>query len=549
MSRGRSPLASFAAGIVARSQRARPGRIPPGSRLIVVAAWVACFALAWVATLPFNPIGAGQTPAAWLRVLLYAGIAVLTAVGVVAAVADSARSGTRFPWAVIWLPIAIGASSSAPIVVFFAGSAAWVGAAAALAALIGTATAVVETARRRFDRGPLILVASLLCSVPWLAAAVTTAPESEGSAAPLWAVVSTLGVEVATLAAFYGFATAARSRVDTSRPVLGASADRRWVTVAVIAAAAVIVFRLTVGKDLFPDPYDLWSLRTPASWPMTAILAATIVFITLRSERRPLDDRGFGTLIGILVVAFAYPSIIQASGAVGSLLETLFGTTPPILDGWIECGPFNCFSFVWFAAAASLTVFLVVPTWRGTTARAAAIVSVPYLLAGTAAPTIDVLLPGGPAWWASPAPIALAVIVIVGVITAGQSFGVWRSIPRTALVRLAVYPVIVLHAVDLLPAFLDGPVQVFVAVGLLAAVILLFLPPVAADPVRHTAVVSGATFAVLFALSGTMLATIAPERQSVTITLATLMLSVPVMTALVLRAHRVRRPRGMRSPD
>ncbi|MEU1973559.1 hypothetical protein ABZ477_18025 [Microbacterium sp. NPDC019599] len=544
-----SRLEEFGAQLLLRSRRARPGRIPPAPRIAVIAAWCACAAMAWAATLPFDPVAADGTPAAWVRILLYSGIAILTAVGVLSTVAASARSDGRFPWGAVWLPVAVAASSALPIVVGLAAEVPWFVATSLACALAGAAVATVMTARRRFGRGVLVAAASVLCAVPWLIAAIGTAGETEAGAEPLWKVVAALGVEVATLAAFYGFATAARGRVDGSRRVLAAGVSLRWVTVAVAVAGAVIVLRLTAAKSLFADPYDLWALRTPASWPMTLILAAAIVSLTLRSERRPLVDRGFGALIGILVVGFAYPSLIQAADSATSMIETLFGVPAPILDGWVECGPFNCFSFVWFGTAAALVIFLVVPRWRGTTARAAAIVSVPYLLAGTAAPTIDVLWPGGPAWWASPAPIALAILLIVAGIVAAQWCGLLLDIPRRALVRLAVYPVVVLHAVDLLPAFLTGPVQVFVAIALLAAVLLLFLPPVAADRVRHTAVVSGATFSVLFALAGTMLSTVAPGRESLTVSLATLMLAVPVMTALVLRAGRESPDQGASGPD
>jgi peptidoglycan/LPS O-acetylase OafA/YrhL len=76
--------------------------------------------MAWVATLPFNPIGAGGVPATWVRVTLYTAITALMAVGVVATVSASARQ-EGFPWRAIGLPLIVAAGVVFPIVTLAGG--------------------------------------------------------------------------------------------------------------------------------------------------------------------------------------------------------------------------------------------------------------------------------------------------------------------------------------------------------------------------------------------------------------------------------------------
>lgn len=528
------------AELAKRVRRARPDRVVPGAVPVVAAVWVSGAVLAWTALLPFAPIDGSGLPADWVRVVLYSGIAVLTATGVLAAIAASARSA-GFPWSAMALAAAVAVGTALPLLAFIGGPP-WAAVLSGASALAGTALAVAACLRHLIGRGWLASGAALLCAVPWLLSAVVTSGQAASEAEGLWRMVGFIGVEVFSLAAFYGFATAARKRADASRRVLVAGVSRSWLAAALGAALLVMILRLTVAHDLFSDPYGLWSLRTPASWPMSALLAGLIVYLTLRSERRPLQDRGFTGLLAVLVIGFAYPSLVMVAATLSATFDDLFAWPSPDFDALVECGPIACLSVVWFAVSATLVVFIVLPRWRRTTGRAAALVATPYLLAGTAAPSIDALWPGGPAWWASPAPIALVLVIIAIVIAAGQWFGRWETVSRTALVRIAVYPVVVLHAVDLLPAFVDGRAQTAVAVILLMSVLLLFLPPVASDPVRQTAVLTGASVSVLFGLLGTIIATVQPERGPATAAIATLMLSVPVFTVLLLRVEARKSP-------
>jgi hypothetical protein len=498
--------------------------------------WISGAVVGWTATLPFQPVDGSGVPATWVRIVLYTGIAVLTAVGVVAAVSTSART-SGFPWSAVAISVAVAAGACLPLIAL-ARDQPWVATICGAAALAGVVIAVVSCARRAIGLGWLALGAGAVCAAPWLVSAILTSTQSGVEAANLWRLVGFIGVEVFSLAAFYGFSTAARRRADVSRRVLAARVSRVWLAAAVGGALLVMILRFTVAGGLFADPYGLWSPRTPAAWPMSALLAGLIAYMALRSERRPLQDRGFGGLLGVLVVGFAYPSAVMALAVVGETLSQLVGVPSPDYTGLIECGRFSCVSLVWSAVAASLVVFIVLPRWRRTTARAAAIVATPYLVAGTAAPTIDELWPGGPAWWASPAPIVLVLVIIACAVAIGQWFGIWEEVSRSALLRLAVFPVVVLHAIDLLPAFIDGRAQTVVAILLLVAVMLLLLPPVASDPVRQTAALTGAAVSVLFGLLGTVLVTMQPERGPATAALATLMLSVPVITVLVLRVER-----------
>jgi hypothetical protein len=524
-------LARLGADLSLRIQRSRVDRLIPGARPAIVAAWLACLVLAWVVTLPFIAVPDAGSAVGWVRAVVYVSIAGLTVVATVVAIAASSRTA-GFPVATLALPVAIVVGNACPLIALGAAGSSITAGLAAGCTVAAATLATVMIVRRRPGAGWSALGAGIVGSVPWLLAAGLSASQPDDEAAALWLVVVTVGVEAATLATFYGFATAARSRVDRTGPVLAAAMSLQWVTVVVGAAALVIVARLTVVRAVFEDEYAFWAMRTWWSWPLSAVLGAGIAIMAIRSEHAPLEDRGFGELLGILVVGFAYPSILMTVWIVGEFIDDTVGWPQADLSSAVDAIP-----YVWAITSAATAVFLLHPRWRGTTARAVAAISVPYLLAGTLASEVDRLWPGGPAWWASPPPIVVSILLIVIVITVGQWRGRWTSVPRAALVRLAVFPVVVLQAVDLLPAFIDGHLQSIVAVLLLAAVIFLLLPPVASDRVRHTAVVGSATMGVLFALIGTVLSATSPDRNRVTLVLAMLMLSVPVMTALVLRSR------------
>jgi hypothetical protein len=115
--------------------------------------------------------------------------------------------------------------------------------------------------------------------------------------------------------------------------------------------------------------------------------------------------------------------------------------------------------------------------------------------------------------------------------------------PLTIL-RLALYPLVAVHAAVLLPAiWMNALARALLVAGILAA-FLLMLPKVAADPVRHARTLLLASAAQLLTVVATA-ATLQTLFESNTVALlGTLWLAIPVAAALCLTVEDTSRPSG-----
>jgi len=166
-----------------------------------------------------------------------------------------------------------------------------------------------------------------------------------------------------------------------------------------------------------------------------------------------------------------------------------------------------------------------------------------YLLPLTLSALFDALgvrLPSGlDGFPASPVQVAILLVaaalvsaVVALVRPTAQPFG------HSLAVRLAVVPLVAVHAGWLLPAAWSEFGRVVLVAGVLLA-LLFFMPKVAADPARHTLDVLTASGAQLLALVVFALAIPSFVDDGSTIVLGLFWLSVAVIAALTIRTTSV----------
>jgi hypothetical protein len=107
--------------------------------------------------------------------------------------------------------------------------------------------------------------------------------------------------------------------------------------------------------------------------------------------------------------------------------------------------------------------------------------------------------------------------------------------------RLAVVPLIAVHAGWLLPAAWSGLGRVVIVAGVLIALFWL-MPPVAADRARHTYDVVGASAAQLLTLVVFVLAIPSLFQDGALIVLGLLWLAIPIIAALTIDTKVTRNP-------
>jgi hypothetical protein len=356
------------------------------------------------------------------------------------------------------------------------------------------------------------------------------------TAARGWAWIALFGFAAAFAAfgSYYGVARAAESRVAWLRPLF--RDDLRPVVVAGIVAAVVVlvVLRLTVARDLFPSPDpELWSpfAKAPISWAHAVAVGALVVAVAARSVRRPLRRTRERRVTAALAVAgnvdlaLGIAVILVAMAVAAVTGGFLIPDVPPIVVAVLK-----------FAGVAAITVVALLPSFRGTAARALAIVSGAYLvpltlngLLGAAGVTLPPGLAGYPA---SPVQVMLVLLVVAVVGVAVPA--VRREFGGGLVARFAVVPIVAVHAGWLLPAVWSDAGRIILVVGVLAAVLLL-LPRRAEDRDQHALDVLGASGGQVLALGVFALALPSFLNDSQLVVLGLFWLSVAVIAALTVR--------------
>ncbi len=531
----RSVVRGARSNIGARVARLRPGRLPLPILLLVLACWAATVVIAVILLIP-NALtsdaqpGGGLVAAPWFQVVALVACAILAS-GFVLVLLLGARP--RIPPAA-----AVVATAAYPFIALLAGGYYGQSTLVLTAALVALVLLLVRQHQKAGSRALDTPVAAL-AAVPWLVAAVVQGAASDGDSQWVALGLFAVSASVASFLAFYGVARAAEKRNARARPLLRRPMSHRTAALILAAIVAVVILRLTVARGLFGDlDHDLWSLRGVASWPHAVIVAAVMVGAVLRSEQHPLVDRGQKPVTALLVVAGTLDFILFALVALAAMAAAIFRVAlPDAVFGFEAITPYLAIALV-----VGLTVFLIMPSFRGTVGRVMALVSLLYLLPPLSAVAAGEAWDELPAFWSSP--------VQVVVVLTGAALGVlaWSTRNTSAIrpglaAKLATVPLIAVHAAVLLPAaWSEALGRQLLVLGVIAG-LLLFMPKVAADPVRHARTVVGASIAGLFALTVFALSIPSLFESDTVSTLGVLWLAVPVGAALCLRVSPKERSR------
>lgn len=393
-------------------------------------------------------------------------------------------------------------------------------------------------------RDALVLAAALATVVAWIPLLVV------GLVGPFhlammgaFGILGPAAAAITGLVAVSGVAAAAETANVTAHRI-GGREPRGWlIGVCLAGAAAVIVLRYTVLRDVFGDAEaNLWAVRDVASWSHAGIVAVLIAGFALRAAREPLEPRGQKGLITILTLSAGLGSVVALALITAIyVVATVYGSPTALGD------PTDLVSTVVPLAGAVLVVGLVPwflrRRYRGTTGRVGAVVTLAYLVPFQLGLFVPDDVPG---YWASPSQVVAMLVLVTGVLFVIDLADPRELLERRTLVRLAVIPVITLHAGELLPALwsdaLDRPAVVAAAV-----VALLLLAPARTGDARRDG-------RALLAASGLQLALLATyafatlfdsDSGDLFTVIAVIWLAVPVSAVL---CCRVRLP-GAASPD
>lgn len=543
MSRAIDLLADVGARVGSRVGRLRLDRIPTPYLGWVLACWLIVVLLVAAILLPggTDGIAAQQSGSSALvgiftaplgiRLLVVAACGVLTGTLLVSLLV---RERLEFaPARRVAREVALGTAGGFPVLAL-AADREWVFAGAALVVL-GLAELAAHRPSVMSVSGTVLLglLGAAIWGVLFVAQLMTT------TAAGGWAWIALFGFAAAFagFGSYYGVARSAESRARWLRPVF--RDDLRLLGVAGIVAAVVVLvaLRLTVARDLFsaPDP-ELWSpfAKAPISWLHAAAVGALVVVVAVRSIRHPLRRSRERRVTAALAVAG------NADLAVGIVVILVAMVLAAVLGGFVipDVSPVVVAALK-FGGVAAITVAALLPSFRGTAARAFAVVSgaylVPLTLNGLLAVTGVTLPPGLAGYPATPVQVMLALLVValVGVIVPA----VRRTLGTGLVVRLAVVPIVAVHAGWLLPAAWSDTGRIVLVVGVLLAV--LFLPPLAEDRDRHALDVLSVSGGQALALLVFALALPSFLDSSQLVVLGLFWLSVAVVAALTVRVAPV----------
>ena len=527
---------------IRRASRLRPSLLPPPLRALAIGCWVSSAAVAWVLLLPgvsgalaTSPAGFVRPP--WLDAVFYGASSVLAGVAVAVALIDQARRPPRRrPRRNRWVGAAFIVGIGVFPVVGLLADRAFGWALAALTALMAAlggwfAFSARSALERRVTTWRMVTVCAA-ASAPWFVAAafrVTVGASSTDEFLDLGVVA--LAVSFAAFGSFYGVARAAETRHRRSRRWFRGDLTLLPAVVVVLAATALITARLTFAREIFgADDAAIWVLRAFPSWPHAIIVAALIAWLAVRSSLRPLADRGQRLVTVILVVAGTLDFILFAIYVVGVILQYAAGVPARLQGGFELVTP-----FVRIAVVILVAGIVSLPRFRGTAGRAMGAIAVVYLLpalVGIAAEQSGLKLP---AVWAESVQVVIALTVIGGGLLVYVRLRPDSGVTYAVVARLVIIPLLAVHASVLIPEVLANAFARPILVGGVIAALVLFMPPVAADRLRHARTVLFASAAQLLVLLVYTFSLASELRGSLISTYGVLWLAIPIGGALCLR--------------
>lgn len=309
-----------------------------------------------------------------------------------------------------------------------------------------------------------------------------------------------------------------------------------WVPIVAAAVAlAVVVVRMGPLSRLFGElDANLWGIGPWQSWPHAALVGVLVVWLVARSGRRPLRPRGHLLAIGTLAVVAGWSLVSFLLAYLLLTFVTDDGDAAAAITASI-IPPGN------IPGLALLPILLLVPVlvpyFRRSTGRVGAIVglavALPLQLWLVASIDLELRIPR---FTASPSQIAFAILVLVLAIAIVGAVRRRDVVDRHLLLRLALVPVLTLHAGQLLPGvWKDDLEQALVVVLSLAGLLLLGIPRTGTKEGNARAIVI--PFAAQVAVLGSVIVarTMGALTDDETTTISVLYLTIPLSAVLCCR--------------
>lgn len=522
-----------------RLGRLRLDRVPVAVRPWIACCWLLTAAIAVVLLVPgladevaVDPDTAARIldrflAPAWLRALLLVAAGIFAASSVVLALSrdaagtdDSSVARREVALAVSAFPALALTADRVPV-------------SAALAGLAFLALELVAHLGRRSRRRAAVSGGVALSA--WLVIAVTQL--ADVGYAWSWAVLFSLSAGFAAFGSYYGIQRAAESRTRAVAFLFEARMPRAVVLLVAVTVVAIIALRLTVLRELFaePDP-TLWSpfaKESPLSWLHAVIVAGLIVAVGMRSSRRPLRRLGERRIATGLAVVGNAELVIGAAVIVGVFLVAVVAGTASVPLAWIDAVP-----AIKVAGVLVLALLTLHPRLRDTSARVLAGVTAVYLLPATgqgALVAAGVELPQGIAGFAATPVQIMLLLVAAATVLAVVAFVRPEPTGSALVLRLAIVPLVAVHAGWLLPVAWSGAGRWLLVLGILAA--LLLLPRPHLDPARRGIDLLAASAAQLLAITLTAIAIPSLYDDAQFVVLGLLWLSVTVVISLVVQTR------------
>ena len=257
-----------------------------------------------------------------------------------------------------------------------------------------------------------------------------------------------------------------------------------------------------------------------------------VVLVAARSVRHPLRRSRERRVTAALAVAgnadlAAGVSVILAGLVVAAASGEFFAPDiPPVAVAVLKV-----------AGVVVITLVALLPPFRGTAARALAVVTgaylVPLTLHGLLVEAGGVALPPGIAGFPA-TPVQVTLLLLVVAIVGAAAPPVRRALGAALVVRLAVVPLVAVHAGWLLPAAWSELGRLVLVVGVVLALLFL-LPELAGDRDRHALDLLTASGTQLLALVVFVLALPSFLDDPQLVVLGLFWLSIAVIAALAVR--------------
>jgi hypothetical protein len=525
--------------ISARLDRVRLDRVPVATRPWIVACWVLTLAIAVLLLVPgladdvtVDPVGAAHIldrflAPAWLRMLLVVACGGVAAVAAVLALlrrsADPVGSSRLRREAALALvafpPLALVADRILIPAV-----------AAGLLAIM--AEVLAHSGRPTRARAAWVGVIAFL---PWAVLAATQPfVATDGWT---WAVLFGLAAGFAAFGSYYGVQRAAESRTAAVAFLFRTRIPPIGVLGIVAAVVALVVLRLTVLREAFPEPDPtLWSpfaKESPLSWVHAALVALLIVLVGWRSTRRPLRRFGERRIAAALAAVGNVELVLGSVVIVGAFLVAVVVGAADLPDAWLAWVP-----ALKVGGVVVIGLSALLPWMRGTAARVLAAITAVYLLPATTQTALvseGIELPPGIAGFAA-TPVQVMLLLLAAALVLALVGLARAPVPRPFVLRLAIVPFIAVHAGWLLPVAWSDLGRWLLVLGIVASLVL-FLPTPDADPARRGIGLLAASGAQLLAITVAALAIPSLYEDGTLVVLGLLWLAVTVVVSLVIETR------------